>query len=106
MRRAAGVIGVTLALLACSDAKTKEKPLSEPGEKVYTLTGKILARDGGENTLRLDHEAVPGFMEAMTMDYSVRGASVADLPPDGTRVVTTLHVTNNGYWITGVKRAR
>ena len=45
-------------------------------------------------------------MEAMTMDYSVRGASVADLPPDGTRVVTTLHVTNNGYWITGVKRAR
>ena len=97
---------MTLALLACSDAKTREKPLSEPGEKVYTLTGKILARDGGENTLRLDHEAVPGFMEAMTMDYSVRGASVADLPPDGTRVVTTLHFTNNGYWITGVKRAR
>ena len=105
MRRAAGVIGVTLALLACSDAKTKEKPLSEPGEKVYTLTGKILARDGGENTVRLDHDAIPGFMEAMTMDYSVRGASVAALPPDGTRVVTTLHVTDNGFWITGVKRA-
>ena len=97
---------MTLALLACSDAKIKEKPLSEPGEKVYTLTGKILARDGGDNTLRLDHQAIPGFMEAMTMDYSVRGASVAALPPDGTRVVTTLHVTNNGYWITGVKRAQ
>lgn len=97
---------MTLALIACSDARTKEKPISEPGEKVYTLTGKILDRDAGENTVRLDHDAIPGYMEAMTMDYSVRGASVTALPPDGTRVVSTLHVTNNGFWITGVKRAR
>ena len=96
---------MTLALLACSDAKTREKPLSEPGEKVYTLTGKIVARDGGENTVRLDHDAIPGFMDAMTMDYSVRGTSVSALPPDGARVVATLHVTTNSYWITGVKRA-
>jgi protein SCO1/2 len=104
MRGAAGVIAVTLALIACSDAETKQKPLSEPGEKVYTLTGKILARDGGDNTLRIDHEAIPGFMEAMTMDYSVRGATVSALPPDGTPIVATLHVTGNGYWITGVKK--
>jgi len=104
MRGAAAVIAVALALLACSDTETKKKPLSEPGEKVYTLTGRILARDGGDNMLRLDHEAIPGFMEAMTMDYSVRGASVSALPPDGARVVATLHVTTNGYWITGVKK--
>lgn len=97
---------MTLALIACSGAETKEKPLSEPGEKVYTLTGKILERDSGENTIRLDHEAIPGFMDAMTMDYSVRGAGVAALPSNGTRVVATLHVTSNGYWITGVKKAR
>lgn len=96
---------MTLALIACSDAETKQKPLSEPGEKVYTLTGKILGRDSGDNTVRLDHEPLPGFMEAMTMDYSVRGAPVSALPPDGTRVVATLHVTGNGYWITGVKKA-
>ena len=96
---------MTLALVACSDAETKQKPLSEPGERIYTLTGKILARDRGDNTLRIDHEAIPGFMEAMTMDYSVRGATVSALPPDGTRVVATLHVTDRGYWITGVKKA-
>ena len=96
---------MTLALIACSGAETNQKPLSEPGEKVYTLTGKILARDGGDNTVRLDHEAIPGYMEAMTMDYSVRGATVSALPPNGTRVVATLHVTDNGFWITGVKKA-
>ena len=96
---------MTLALIACSGTETKHKPLSEPGEKVYTLKGKILARDGGDNTVRLDHEAVPGYMEAMTMDYSVRGATVSTLPPDGTAVVATLHVTDNGFWLTGVKKA-
>ena len=96
---------MTLALIACSDAETKQKPLSEPGEKVYTLTGKILDRDAGENTLRIDHEAIPGFMDAMTMDYSVRGTTVSALPADGTRIVATLHVTGTGYWITGVKKA-
>jgi protein SCO1/2 len=105
MRGAAGVIAVTVALIACSDVETQQKPLSEPGEKVYTLTGKIVARDGGDNTVRLDHEAIPGFMEAMTMDYSVRGASVSSLPPDGARVVATLHVMSDSYWITGVKKA-
>lgn len=96
---------MTLALIACSDAETKSKPLSEPGEKVYTLTGKILGRDGGDNTVRIDHEAIPGFMDAMTMDYSVRGATVAALPPDGTRIVATLHVTEHGFWVTAVKKA-
>ena len=105
MRGAAGIIAITVALIACSDSEPKQKPLSEPGEKVYTLTGRILARDAGDNTIRFDHQAVPGYMEAMTMDYSVRGATVSALPPDGTRVVATLHVTGNGYWITGVKKA-
>lgn len=95
-----------VALVATGCAKEKEKPLSEPGEKVFTLDGKILSRDAGDNTVRLDHKAIPSYMEAMTMDYSVRGAKVAQLPPDGSRITATLHVTDNGYWITGVKKVQ
>lgn len=105
MRAAASaLVAVALILVACG-TETK-KPLSEPGEKVYTLRGKILGRDAGDNTLRLDHEAVAGFMEAMTMDYSVRGTNVGALPADGSRVEAKLHVTSNGYWLTDVKAAR
>lgn len=95
---------VALVLYGCFDAEKKQKPLNEPGEKIYNLKGKILARDRGDNTVRLDHEAIPGYMEAMTMDYSVRGADVSSLPPDGSRITATLHVTDRGYWITGVKK--
>jgi protein SCO1/2 len=91
-----------IAALACAQT---EKPLSVPGEKLYALRGKIVARDANDNTLRVDHEAIPGFMEAMTMDYSVRGAKVAELPADGTRITAKLHVTDNAYWLTDVAKA-
>lgn len=104
MRRAASVIVVALVLIACSDSEKKPKPLSEPDEKIYELRGRVLTRDMGDNTVRVDHEAIPGFMEAMTMDYSVRGSKVPALPPDGTRIEAKLHVTNTGYWLTDVKK--
>jgi protein SCO1 len=106
MRSAAFIVAVALVLFACSGTENKTKPLSEPGEKLYVLTGKILSRDAPDNTIRVDHDAIPGFMEAMTMDYSVRGADVATLPADGTRVEARLHVTQTGYWLTEVKKVQ
>ena len=99
------MIVLATAVIACF-ACAKQKPLSEPGEKVYAIRGKILTRDVNDNTIQLDHEAIPGFMEAMTMDYSVRGAKVTQLPPTGSRVVARLHVTSDAYWLTDVKVTR
>ena len=93
-----------LALLfACAQAEDPSKPLSEPGEKLYTVRGVVLSRDATRNSLNLDHEAIPDFMEAMKMDYNVRGAKVETLPADKTRIEAKLHVTERGYWITDVK---
>ncbi len=89
-------------LFACAD-QNQPRPLSEPGEKLYAVRGVILSRDASGNTLNLDHEAIPGFMEAMAMDYGVRGAKVETLPADKTRIEAKLHVTDRAYWITDVK---
>ena len=101
MKRRAFLLLFVAALLACSD--DKPKPLSEPGEKLYTVRGTILSRNTSDNSLQLDHDAIPGFMEAMTMDYNVRGAKVGELPPDKSRIEARLHVTSNSYWITDVR---
>ena len=98
------MVGAALLLAACARERPAPKRLSEPGEKIYALKGTIVARDAGDNTLRVNHQAIPGFMEAMTMDYPVRGAAVAALPPDKTAVVATLHVHDDSVWITDVKR--
>ena len=92
--------------LACGKARISnaDKPLSVPGEKTYAMQGKIVGRDAAENSLTIDHEAIPGYMEAMTMDYIVRGAKVDALPPNGTAIAATLHVTDDkGIWITGLR---
>lgn len=102
MKRALALTALVLVALACAEAE-KPKPLSEDGEKLYDIRGKILSRNAGDNTLRVDHEKIEGFMEAMIMDYSVRGAKVAELPADNARFAAKLHVTDGGYWLTDVK---
>src|SRR6266540_4313949 len=104
MRRALVLATVVLLLVSCSRSPNAAKPLSEKGEKLYVVKGKILSRDASDNSLRIDHEAIPGFMEAMTMDYAVRGAKVQELPADKSTIVARLHVNDDKYWITDVKR--
>jgi hypothetical protein len=95
-------------ILGCGKAKIENasKPLSVPGEKVYVMHGKIVARDASENALTLDHKEIPGYMEAMTMDYPVRGARVETLPPNGATIDAKLHVTGEkGIWLTDVTKS-
>lgn len=92
-----------VSIVACSKPEVKSKPVDVAGQKVYEMRGKIVSRDRGENTLKVDHEEIKGFMEAMTMDYSVRGQKVEQLPPDGTRVTAKLHVVDDGYWLSDVR---
>ena len=102
MRRLSVFFLLFLSLVvACSDEPAK--PLSEPGEKLYTVRGVILSRRAADNTVFMDHEEIPGFMAAMKMDYAVRGAKVDGLPANGTRVEAKLHVTQRAYWITDIK---
>jgi protein SCO1/2 len=105
MNRSVAAVAALLMMLACSKGEGwQSKPVSEAGEKLYTVKGKILSRDAGENSVRMDHEAIPGFMEAMVMDYSVRGAGVDSLPENGARIEARVHVTERAYWITDARR--
>lgn len=98
---------LALLAIACGGGSHRApKPLSEAGETLYDVRGTIVSADAGDNTLRIDHETIPGFMEAMTMDYSVRGADAGALPKAGSRIVAKLHVTDRGYWITDVRTTR
>lgn len=102
MTRRAAVL--FLLLLAACGGGEEPKAVSEPGEKLYPVRGVLLTRSESANTVFMDHEAIPGFMEAMKMDYPVRGTEVAKLPPDNSRIEARLHVTDRGYWLTDVKK--
>jgi len=47
-----------------------------PAYKVYHLRGKVISTDAARGEVTLNHEAIPGLMEAMTMPYKLKDASI------------------------------
>ena len=58
--------------------------------KTFHVRGKVVAADGTRVTL--DHEAVPGFMDAMTMSYKVRDPNVVSELHPGDQIVAKIIV--------------
>jgi protein SCO1/2 len=59
---------------------TSEKSLVQPASnrnfKVYKLRGKVVSTDRAKGEVTLNHQAIPGFMEAMTMPYKLKDPSI------------------------------
>jgi len=44
--------------------------------KVYKLRGKVLSTSASSGEVTVNHEAIPGFMEAMTMPYKLKDSNI------------------------------
>ena len=49
---------------------------SSSNSKVYKLRGKVVSTNPKSGEVTLNHEAIPGFMEAMTMPYKLKDSSI------------------------------
>jgi protein SCO1/2 len=59
-------------------------------EKAYPVRGVIMSTDEAKGEITLNHEAIPGFMEAMTMPYKLRDPSIISELHAGDKITTTL----------------
>jgi len=59
-----------------SGQKQPSESQSSQNFKVYHLRGKVVSTDGAKGEVTLNHEAIPGFMDAMTMPYKLKDASI------------------------------
>jgi protein SCO1 len=67
-----------VAVTACHSSKEAISPsLSGSSFKVYKLRGKVVSSDLSRGEVTLDHQAIPGFMEAMTMPYKLKDPNIA-----------------------------
>ena len=66
-----------VVLAGChSDRKASTQTAAAPAYKVYKLRGKVVSTDAAKGEVTLNHEAIPGFMEAMTMPYKLKDPSI------------------------------
>ncbi len=67
----------SIALAGCHSGQKPGTHLSASQNfKVYKLRGKVVSTDAAKGEVTLNHEAIPGFMEAMTMPYKLKDASI------------------------------
>jgi protein SCO1 len=62
--------------------------------KRFPVRGKVVSTDATHVTL--DHEAIPGFMEAMTMPYRLKDPSIVSELHPGDRITATILVQQDG----------
>ncbi len=90
---------VTLVLSACGPSKKA----SDSSSKRYSVKGKVVSVDKQSHTVNVDAEAIPGFMEAMTMPYKVKPESLLEQLSPGDSISADLIVHADEYWLENVK---
>lgn len=74
---AVSVVLALAALTGChSGPKAGEQASASPSFKIYKLRGKVISANPTTGEVTLAHDAIPGFMDAMTMPYKLKDPSI------------------------------
>jgi protein SCO1/2 len=84
-------------------AQSGAENLSSPGSNnmVFKARGVLIRIVPAEQKICIQHDAIPDYMAAMTMDFRVLTTNVLDGLHSGDRVSFDLHVTTNESWVDG-----
>ncbi len=75
-------------------------------EQRYAIKGKVVSVEKRDSTVTISHEAIPGYMDAMTMPFKLKDPRLlADLA-EGDRVQATLVVKGLQSWLEEVVATR
>jgi len=76
----------------------QSQPLPVPPAH-YALRGKVVSIDKAAKKLMVDHDAIPGFMGAMTMAYPVKDAQQLDSLSPGDMITASVVQDGSGFWL-------
>jgi protein SCO1 len=86
-------LGAIIALTGCRGAShpSTQAASASSNEKQYHLRGVVVSTDPAKGMVTLDTDAIPGFMEAMIMPYSLKNPTIiGELHPGDTITATLL----------------
>jgi protein SCO1/2 len=90
---------------ACRKHEAAADEEASASAKRYPFHGIVQKVDHGGRDVTVDHDAVPGFMGAMTMTFPARGpAEVLSAIQPGDEIRAELVVDDVRYWLEGIRR--
>jgi Cu/Ag efflux protein CusF len=91
---AALVIFAVLSISACSTRK-----VTSTAVKRFPVEGEVLKMNPGDQTATIKHQAIAGWMGAMTMDYQIPSKADYAKLHTGDHIKGTVFVQDQEFWI-------
>lgn len=94
-----------LTLLIFSSLACSHKPESKGPARHYQLTGRVVSLNKKDRTASIDAAEIPGYMEAMKMDYPIASQTEFDSLSAGEAIKATVNVYESGdYDLSGIQK--
>lgn len=87
--------GCIASVPGCRTSSTPPSASTNNSVKQYHVRGVIVSTNSAKSEVILDTEAIPGFMDAMTMPYSLRNPGVITELHPGDTITATLFASGN-----------
>lgn len=71
--------------------------------KTYTVEGQILGFSDNDSTIYINHEEIPGYMEAMSMPFRVQDPKALEGLKIGDAIRFAFHITPEASWIDDIR---
>ena len=92
---ASTLLAVAVVAGCHSSSKPETQGPAASSFKVYKLRGKVVSTNPGTGEVTVNHEAIPGFMEAMTMPYKLKDPSILSELHPGDTITADVLVSQN-----------
>lgn len=69
------------------------------------MRGEVTGLDAGGHVATIKHEAIPGFMGAMTMGYPVKDPAEFSKLSVGEPITATVYEKGDDFWIGNIQKA-
>lgn len=104
----AGLLGIYLLTSGCmkpaAERGARNASAGAPTQEVYLVKGTVKDVKPAEKVIKIDHEKIPGYMEAMVMDFEVRNTNELSGIHPGDYVSFRILIEDKDAWIDQIKR--
>jgi protein SCO1/2 len=103
-KSAATLLFLGLLSTGCNrnSARSESTTSSQSAARQYQLKGKVVSIDTRGKMVNVDSEAIPGFMDAMTMPYQVKPENELDKLHPGDSITADLEVQDENAWLQNI----
>jgi len=110
--RSIAAVSLCIGLIACTSQPQQRaapaQPAAQPApaeQQKFDLKGKVVSIDKSGKRVTVDHEAIPGFMGAMTMAYTVKDEHLLENLSPGEQITAKVVSGGGGFWLEDIVAA-